>query len=74
MEIGNTSICRQVLTKILAVIISWRWDSACLHFFFEFFALFKYFTKSVFAKFAVREGSRVLFTLFLLSYPESPDF
>ena len=47
MEIMNNSTCRQALTKILAVIISWRGDSACVHFFFEFLVFFEHFAQSI---------------------------
>ena len=45
MEITNSAICQVVLTKILIVIISWRWDLEGFNFFFEFLLLFKHFTK-----------------------------
>lgn len=46
MEVMNTSTCCQALTKVLAAILSWRGDSACVNFFFEFLELFDYFTNS----------------------------
>lgn len=72
-ETIKTSICWQVLTQILIVIISWRWDLECFHCFSGFLVLFKYFTKH-FVTFAVRKGSRVLVSFFILQDPDSLDF
>ena len=69
MEITNSAICRVVLTKILIVIISWRWDLECFNFFFEILLLFKHFTKKkYFVTFAVRGGSQELIYFFILQY------
>lgn len=68
------AICWQVLTKILIVIISWRWDLECFNFFFELLLLFKHFTKKWFVTCSVRDGSQILVYLFILQYPNSLDF
>ena len=70
MEITNSAICQVVLTKILIVIISWRWDLEGFNFFFEFLLLFKHFTKKkkYFVTFAARGGSQGLISFFILQY------
>ena len=69
MEITNSAICQVVLTKILIVIISWRWDLERFNFFFEFLLLFKHFTKKkYFVTFAARGGSQGLIYFFILQY------